>query len=202
MTAISDVAIGNQALTKLGVDRITSFDDNTKPARDLKALYDFVRDAEIYAHAWRFSLKRASLAALDETPEGYLYAYQLPGDCLRLRSCGDAAPAQWSSEYRTGIDSADWSVEGRKILTNLPAPLLIRYSARITDPSQFDMGFVSALACRLAVELCESLTQSTTKKTALLAEYRAHLSRAVLANAVQVPPTYPPDDSWMAARNG
>lgn len=202
MTAISDVAIGNQALTKLGVDRVISFDDNTKPARDLKACYEIVRDAEIYDHAWRFSLKRASIAALADTPEGYLYAYQLPEDCLRLRSVGLYAPGLDLSELRGSIDSADWAVEGRKILTNLEAPLLIRYSARITDPAQFDMGFVAVLACRLAVELAESLTQSSAKKTAAITEYRLRLSRAALANAVQVPPTQMPDDGWLAARNG
>ena len=42
--ATSDVAIANLALTKIGDLRITSLSDNTKPAREVNAVYSMLRD--------------------------------------------------------------------------------------------------------------------------------------------------------------
>ena len=42
--ATSDVAIANLALTKIGDLRITSLTENTKPARELNAIYGMLRD--------------------------------------------------------------------------------------------------------------------------------------------------------------
>lgn len=200
-TSVSDVAIANLALTKLGEARIVSFGDDTKAARAITAIYEMTRDAELRRRKWRFALKRASLPALASSPEfGYAYAYQLPADCLSILSVSDVAPGADLSDYRTGIDMGLYSLEGRQLLTDLGAPLGLRYKARITDPSQFDIAFVAAFASRLAYELAEDLTQSVQKREQAAADYKVALREAVAANAIEVAPEPMPDSSWLLSR--
>lgn len=198
---ISDISIVNLALTKLGEARIISFGDDTKAARTMTALYEITRDAELRRRKWRFSLKRAALPALTSSPEfGYAYAYQLPSDCLSILSVGDVAPGVDMSDYRTGIDMGLYSLEGRQILTDMGAPLNLRYKARISDPSQFDIAFVAALASRLAYEAAEDLTQSAAKRQQAGEDYKVALREAVAANAIEVAPEPMADNSWLLSR--
>jgi hypothetical protein len=200
-SALSDVAIANLALTKLGEARIISFSDDTKAARAVAAVYDLLRDAELRRRKWRFTIKRTQLPALAVSPEfGYAYAYQIPADCLSILSVGDVAPGVDLSDYRTGLDMELYSIEGRAILTDLPAPLKLRYKARVTDATQFDAAFVQAFASRLAYELAEDLTQSAAKKQAAGEDYKLAVREAVAANAIEVAPTPIPDDSWLLSR--
>lgn len=198
---ISDVAIANRALTKLGEARIISFGDDNKAARSMAANYYIIRDAELRRRKWRFSLKRAQIPALADVPVfGYAYAYQLPADCLSILSIGDFSPGVDLSDYRQSIDASLWSLEGRTILTDLPAPLNLRYKARITDPTQFDLAFVEAFASRLAWELCEEITQSSQKKVDAQTDYKVAIREAIAANAVETAPDPIPDSSWLLAR--
>jgi len=169
--------------------------------RAIAAVYDLIRDAELRRRKWRFSLRRTQLPALAAAPEfNYGYAYQLPADCLSILSVGDIAPGVDLSDYRTNIDADLYSVEGRTVLTDLPAPLKLRYKARITDATQFDAAFVQAFASRVAYEIAEDLTQSATKRQAAAEDYRAAIREAVAANAIEVAPTPIPDDAWVLAR--
>lgn len=61
--AASNVAIANLALTKLGDLRILNLTDNTKPAREVNAVFDMARDYLQRRFSWRFCIKRANLAA-------------------------------------------------------------------------------------------------------------------------------------------
>ena len=201
-SGVSDVAIVNLALTKLGEARITSLDDDLKPARTMKAIYEMIRDAELRRRKWRFSIRRTALPALTETPAfGYANAYQLPADCLKILMVGDMAPGVDLSDVRTGFDTELYSLEGRQILTDLAAPLSLRYQSRVTDPTQFDATFVAALASRLAYEACEDLTQSSSKKQDAANDYRTAIREAVAANAIEVAPTPLADDSWLLSRH-
>jgi hypothetical protein len=69
----------------IGVDEISSFDDETREAKLCTNLYPTTRDSLLQQHPWRFSLGQASLARLVDTPlYGYDYAYQLPAGFLRV----------------------------------------------------------------------------------------------------------------------
>lgn len=200
----SEVDICNSALTKLGATSITALTDADPKATTMNLLYPLVRDAELRRRRWKFSLRRASLPALSEDPAfGFAYQYQLPTnpDCLRVIQV---------SEYHVGLDLSDYrgaptemySIEGQKILTNFPAPLKIRYIARITDATTYDAAFVESLASRLAYEACERITQSESKKESLLRGYRLSIKEATLANALESAPAHLADDTWVTARLG
>lgn len=196
----SNVEIVNRALTKLGESRILALTDDTKAARDANSLFAIVRDAELRASRWRFAIKRVVLPALSTAPAfGYDRQFQLPTDCLKALDVGDFYPGVDTSDY-IASDTAEYAIEGNAILTNLAAPLRLRYIARIEDPTLFDASFVEALACKLAIELCESLTDSGSKRQQSWQEYEIAINAAHRANAIERAPTKIADDTWILTR--
>lgn len=196
---MSDVSIINAALAKLGAEPILTRNDNTNRARVMNARYDGVRDAELRRHRWKFSIARTSLPALSSTPDSdYGYAYQLPNDFLRLIEGGDIVSLADLSDYHGG--PALYSLEGRTILTNLGAPLAIRYIAQIIDTATFDVAFTETLASRLAYENCKKITGNENEKQGCWADYQAALREARLANALESAPQNIADSEWVTAR--
>jgi hypothetical protein len=196
----SDVAIVNRALTKIGEARILSLADDAEAARSASSLFDIVRDAELRTRKWKFSIKRTTLPALLSTPSwGYAYEYQLPSDCLRIIQVNDIFSGPDLSDYRNS-EAAEWRIEGRKILTDIVAPLKVRYVRREDDTGQWDAAFTEAFACRLAAELCERLTQSNSKRELAWEEYKLAVRMAVQANAIESAPEPIPDTEWVLAR--
>lgn len=198
----SIVSICNRALTKLGSNRITSLADNTKPARTMSTLYDDVRRSELRAHRWSFSMKRALLPALADAPVwGFPRQFQLPTDNLKLDQLGDYY-VWWGPVYRGYTYHADhlYALEGGRILTDLPAPLKVRYAYDVKDPNLFDANFEELLAAKLAMEACEDLTQSATKFQQVAAEYGDALKVAIRANAIERPPETFAESEWLLVR--
>lgn len=191
----SKVSIANRALTKLGAERVLLLEDDTQQARVMKSMFDDVRDAEIRRHRWKFAIKRAELLALVDGPGwGYRYQYPLPSDYLGLIQVGE--------HYVRLGRKAPWSVESGNILTNLQAPLRIRYQCRVDNPGLYDPLFVEVLACKLALEACESLTQSGSKKQSAMEEYKFAVSEAVRQDAIENPPDELPQGSWLDVHGG
>lgn len=196
----SNVEIANRALTKVGARRLISLDDNTEGGRTVNSMFTIVRDAELREHSWRFSIKRVQQAAQVTTPVfGYAFQYRVPSDSLKLLEVGQFYPGADLTDY-VGTDTSPYAVENGFILTDYPAPLPIRYVARIEDPSLFDALFVEAFACRLAMELAEPLTQSGQKRQLAAEEYKLAVSAAITANAIEKPPVKIADDTWIMAR--
>lgn len=196
----ASIELCNHALTKLGADRILALTDDSKAARALLAVYDRLLDAELQGNRWTFATKRASLPALLAAPVwGYARAFGLPTDCLSLVWIDGAGVALGLADL--SMDSAaPYTIEERSILTDLGAPLRIKYVARIEDATRWDPCFWNALAARLAFEICEDVTQSSSKKQELWGEYRAAIAQARRLAAIQGPPQSLPDDSWLQSR--
>lgn len=186
----SIVDICNRALQKLGAERIISLSQDSTSARACNLAYEAVRDAELRSHTWNFSIKRASLAADATAPVyGYDYAYTLPSDCLRLLS----------NDHAEDFYPNKWKVEGRKILSNADAPLQIRYVSRVEDTTKYDAMFSEMLSCKLAMEMCEELTQSNSKRQLAAEEYKATMREARKMNAFENPPAEQEVDTWITA---
>ena len=99
------------------------------------------------------------------------------------------------------IGDEDWSHEGEFILSNRAPPLPLQYIRRITDPTRYHVLFIEALACRLAMEMADALTDSTVKWEKARTEYRDAIAEARLVNAIMDPPRSMASDSWLAARH-
>lgn len=187
----SEVDICNRGLQKLGASRITSLLQDTPNARSCNTAYPNLRDKLLRSHPWRFAITRATLAADATEPDwGKANAFQLPSDCLRV-----LAPYP-----EDNLNSHDWEIEGRKIYTDDSDPLYIRYIKREEDPNQFDALFAECLSALIALELCEEITQSNTKKADLKEDYELSIREARKANAFESISAAPPEDEWITKR--
>jgi hypothetical protein len=196
----SKIQIVNYALTLLGAGRIMSIDDDVKQARDMKAIYDIAKDSLLGGYTWSFAKDRQSLVALTTAPAfGYARQFQLPAEALRLVMAGDYYVGMDLTDYRSA-PTEEYTIEGRKILTDWPAPLNIIFVSRVEDTTYMPPPFVEAFAAKLAVMGAESLTQSSTKKADAQQILKEAISRAVQSNAIELPPRKLPDDEWLMSR--
>lgn len=186
-----DVTIVNAALIRLGEAPLTAPDENSKPARLSAAIFADLRDAVIRAHPWNCAVARAVLPAGGAAPAwGYARAFPLPAGpehCLRVLSVAGEA-------------GAPWHVEGRTIVTDLPAPLRIVYLRRIVDLSGADALLREALAARLARELAEPLGKSAALVRAMAELYEDKLREARSADGQEGTPGAIEADGWLSAR--
>lgn len=198
----STISICNRALQILGADSIINLQEDNNRTRALNIAYDSVRDAELQRRRWRFAIKRTSLPALSTAPDSdYARAFQLPNDYLRLIPGGDLRSLADMSDFRS-TSSSLYSIEGLQILTDLSAPLSIRYLARITDAAIYNASFAEALAARIAHACCERITQSDSKQQLAWGVYKASIKEATLANAIEGAPESVADDTWVMSRLG
>lgn len=187
----SEVEICNRALQKLGAARINALSDTTRNARSCNAAYAACRDAELRAHTWNFAIARVQLAADATAPAfGRTNAFTLPADFLRILP----------RDPLENLNDRDWQIEGRKLLTDEDAPFDLRYVKQETDPNQFDALFRESLAARLALELCEEITQSNTKKAELKNDYKLAIAEARRTNAIENVPAVAAEDTWISER--
>jgi hypothetical protein len=187
--AISNVAIANLALQKLGSSRkLESLTQDHPNARTLNLAFEPVRRAELRRYDWSFAIKRESIAEDGDEPTwGDWNQFSLPNDFLRLLR-----------DDESGI-AVDYKVEGRFILSKNAAPLEIRYIADIDDPNFYDSLFVEAFASKLAFQCCEEITQSTSKQDRCRADYDDAIAEAKRIGAIEKEAVELPEDEWISS---
>lgn len=204
----SRVELANWALDKVGEQPIISLSDPQKGARVTERMFDKVRDRELRARKWSFSIKRVQLAPDVDVPVyGYGSQFTLPSDCLRVLSIFNFDIGPNMSDYNSGM-SQTYVIEGRKILYGRPIPggpppsfpMPLRYIAKIEDTTQWDASFCEVFACRLAMEIAETITQSDSKFQKVSAQYQEALGAAKRANALELPSDTIADDTWVFGR--
>lgn len=194
--------IVNSALHRIGAKKLTALTDNTESARVMTVEWPLARDRLLRRYRWSFAMNRVQLAADASAPDwGFSYRYQLPADFIRLDLVNDIFVGLDMSDYRNS-DMGEYSLEGRYLLTDIGAPLKIRYIKQVTDVGLYDASFSPTLALQLALDACERITQSTTKKESIRADLREAVVEAVRAGAIEKPPQPIPDDSWIFGRLG
>lgn len=185
MASVIDVC--NRALDKLGQSPITSLTDGNKAANLCDRTWPVVRDRLLRSYAWNFAIGRAITAPDTESPAwGFDYQHSLPSDCLKFIEVLDHS-------------TTEYEIEGGKILTDSDT-LRIRYVRKITDPNEFDAMFLSLASALMAVEMCESLTQSNTKKNLLMQEFTDAARQTRSVDAMENPVQQLMEDSWIEAR--
>jgi len=192
----------NFALIKLGSEPLASEKDNNVASRAIEVVYDGLLERLLRSYRWAFSIKRIELAALVNRPGfEYRHAYQLPADCLRIDKVGHRDfPQSMIDTIGRSTGRPLWQQEGRTIVTDLEAPLQLRYGAKVTDSSQWDATFTNAFACLIASELCEKINQSSTKKQAAQQDFSKAITEARQASAIERPAIIQQDTSWYTER--
>lgn len=195
------INIINRALIKIGQPLISSTNQDPN-GKIMGIVYEDMRNFLIADYPWRFSLKRAVLAPDEERPiSGFAYAYTLPSDFLSLFKFGECFKAPNYSN-RIAVSDERYSIEGNKILCNIPEKIKIVYSAKIEDPALFSVCFREALIAKIAAELSMRLKQSAQLQNNFNNEFDALLERAEFNDEILRDAETIPDGSWVGIREG
>lgn len=171
-TATSPVDICNLALDDLKQSPIKSIDTpNTNTEQVCARNYDVTRRECLFAHPWKFAIKRAQWTPNLTTPPpfGYLYAYDLPTDYIRMISVGDdyIGDLRGEREIENGqllAVSGDVTFDG--------TTKDVRYMYDVTDVTKFSPGFVTYFRLKLAVRMSNKFSVSPQIKKDLKEDFR------------------------------
>lgn len=186
----SAVTLCNAALLQLHADRIDTLTESTENARICNERYEPLRDALLVSHPWNFAQARAELSQSATTPSyGYAYAFDLPGDCLRVLDV--------DSNYSNLV----YKIEKRTLLFD-ESTVKIRYIQRIEDEDSFPIYFQEALIAKIAADIGYAVTGDLKQ-----AEYFYKLSEEKLSNARTTDgqegvTTYKNNSPWLDVHDG
>ena len=195
--ATSDVEVCNLALTEINQRLISSLDSEPEDSPQqtyCKLVYNTARRSLLEAYDWSFALTRATiqpskvfttdedLLALGEpyTNEyfGWLAAFQLPSDCLKVSGIYDFA---WRKIVNIQSPKLTWMKQGNMILTqdsytsvsgNVTTPkLFLQYVQDIEDVNRFSPSFIEALALNIARKLTKQFNNSAAFSQLLDAKF-------------------------------
>lgn len=186
----STVDIANYALNSLGANNISSFEENSKPARLINQRFDSVRDSVFRAHPWNCLLRRAELAKESDSPAfGYANQFVLPTNpyCLRVLEFSNGTLSYPQDNMFNNTGGPVFVIEGRKLLSD-ESVAKIKYVARVTDPQEYDANLIDALAAAIAFEVSYAITGSNTVKQMMAAEYSDKLKQAAFVDGTEGAP--------------
>lgn len=192
MAAPSPVQICNIALGRIGQRPIAAFTDGTATSTLASVHYDPARQSVLRASPWRFATKRKQIAVLSDSPAwGWTYQYQWPDGALAILKVSSQPSFQ---------DSARWESEGRQILTNISAPIYVKYTDDVTDTALFDPMFVDALAEYLASEIVFGITKRADLRKLHLTVYETKISDAEAVDRTEIVDEQPEADDFIVVR--
>ena len=186
----STVDIANYALNSLGANNISSFEENSKPARLINQRLDSVRDSVFRAHPWNCLLRRAELAKESDSPAfGYANQFTLPTNpyCLRVLEFSNGTLSYPQDNMFSNTGGPVFVIEGRKLLSD-EGIAKIKYVSRVTDPQEYDANLIDTLAAAIAFEVSYAITGSNTVKQMMAAEYSDKLKQAAFVDGTEGAP--------------
>lgn len=158
-TVTSETAVANLALQHLGERSILDIGDSGEKASvELRKAFVLTRQTLLREHYFNFSEDVVALQRLETAPVArFDYAYQLPSDCLRAIAIND-------DEEETQ-DDFELASEGR-LFTNADT-VNLRYIKDVETVTRWDAAFVDAMALKLAVKTCKTITGSDERVESL-----------------------------------
>ena len=153
------LSVMNQALGEVGVPTVRDFDDDTREAHEVRVHYATALDSTLEMHPWNFAKFLCTLTASDRLPLfGAAHQYALPNGhrygalpyCLTVRSTDGGNGAH----FQIGNDVVD----GRVLYSN-EAAVMIEYTGRVTDLSQWSALAIQVLVKVLASKIAPALQQ-------------------------------------------
>ena len=185
--AVTKFTIASQALIKVGGTPLTTFDGTDRQSVVVANLYDDTKKGLLYYTFWNFATHKAELSALVETPtdKTFSYAYQLPGDTVRVKGIFN----------KNGDLQNVYSVENNKIYANTN-PLFLEY-IREKSETDFPPFFVEVLIAKLAFEICEGVSGVGSMQERLAREFEQKLSKAMVVDGQETPPQKIIDDGHL-----
>lgn len=222
----SEVDICNLALSHLGdTATVTSISppEGSAQSEHCARFYPIARDALLELHPWSFATRRAALTLLTDTIDQWLYLYQMPNLVINVLA---VIPPDVTDDYylpNAYGDTYGYSPEvlpaagsyvpqpyqietlasGVQVICTNQEDAVLRYTVKVTDPTQFSPLFVKVLGHLLASDLAGPLIKgemgaAEAKRQEALA-YK-WLAEATQSDAVQRQTKPTQVVSWMAGR--
>lgn len=192
------LALYNDAMRKLGHERLASLAEASTARYALDDVYDSNLSFCLEAGFWNFAMRAVQIdSSASVTPTfGYTYAFTKPSDFVRLY--------KMSAEETMLTALNDFVDEPNYWFAN-PDPLFVKYVSSDTaygaDLSIWPATFSEFMALRLAVETCKRITGSAPSE-----EMKRDLKRAkadaLSKDAMNEPPGRMPEGSWVSSRGG
>ena len=161
------VDICNLALSWLGEDEITSIEDPSSRALQLKINYIPARDATLEAHEWSFAIERF-----------------IPGKLAAAPAFGVANGNTYWNGRIGGQEQLDWVMENSLILCNEEV-IYCRGLRRVEQEGRFSPLFVHALAAKLAGLIALNLTASKEIQANMFGLYAGFIKEAKTRDGMQ-----------------
>lgn len=194
-----DVEIANLATGFFGEDdQIRSPDDDSKPARSVRAAWVKTRQFVLSKTDWSFASRYSRLSARPDTNAeypvlGYAYAYPLPARFVRLVRIVEPEGARDDYAIRRGPS-------GREIFTDYAGPLEIEWIEDVEEVARWSVEFVEAFTMRLAWHVADRLSGDKQRKQQAYDAYREALSSGRNSDARQKPPRAHAQGDWSRGR--
>lgn len=126
--------------------------------------------------------------------------YFLPYGYLRKAPQNPKAGAVTFLGGPSGNMYDDWEFQSSHLLTRQNGVLILRFAADIADVTQMDSMFCEGLSCRVGIEVCEPLTQSTTKIANIISEYKQFMGDARAVNGIEAGAVEAAEDDFISVR--
>lgn len=192
MASVLDIC--NLALSQLGDSATVSSinpPEGSAQADHCARFYPLARDSLLEMHDWSFATRRALLVQLDNTVTQWAYCYAAPSDMLNPIAVLDSTA---TDDLATVLQPTDpWlsavpgyggtplvaapapqpyvlerNDDGAEVVRTNQAAALLRYTARVTDPTRFSPLFARALAASLSSMLAGPLLKGEAGAAAAL----------------------------------
>lgn len=218
--------IYNLAISEVGTQGsfITALNENSVECQQCNLWYDRIRKNLIRAAPWGFTRFQESLTLLGDladatSPYPYLYKYEYPSDCLKLRyivvppffGADSSAPdvsspgtfpwlcADRNARFIISSDLDDDDVQRRAVLSNVQNALGV-FNKDITEVACFDEQFIDAVVAALAYRLVMPLTGNIGQREQYRASAEAIITSARATDGNEAHPTNDHTPDWIATR--
>lgn len=194
----SKIEIINRALVKVGQNRISSLDENSKSATSVRTVYDQVRDTLMQTYTWNFTKIRAQLAADTAAPMfGFQYRYRLPANTLRIVGIGDSQEP--NRNYTSSLIA--FKHEDDFIYTDAAAPLSVVLTQKVEEAGKYPPDFANLLSLDIALDIFYDVTKGTERYAAIRQDRELALRRAKMNHAIENSPEVLTASEWIDSRN-
>ena len=172
---------------RAGAQGINLAFQDTPGAQVAEAAYARSLEFCLSLYPWPFALRYAVLAqSADAPPFGYRYAYQLPGDCMRVldvRRHGDTGEVPtWAYRY----SGPRYSIIGQEIYTDADS-LALRYVSNDREMAVSET-FADALAWKIAFEISQYVSQGAANAQNYFQLFEQAIDRAKVEADAQEDP--------------
>jgi len=148
----SNTIVNRSQICKQAIMRLGSIDTlKGQPMVFANSFYDHTLEELLADAPWAFAKKQVTLIAGTAPTQGYTKKYTLPTDVIQVLRVNN---------IDTTENFGQWEIMGGFLHTDIGAPIIIDYTAHITDVAEFPAPFIEALIARIASKIALPLTGS------------------------------------------